>query len=125
MPVQFKFGTERSDWLYGADGDDWYLNGYGGDDHLYGAGGDDILWGGKGADYLDGGREQEDGDTADYSSSDAAVIVNLHSNVGHGYGGEADAGSCHRIPQSSSPSRFTAGTAGFLNFSQSGKRPDL
>jgi Ca2+-binding RTX toxin-like protein len=90
MPVQFKFGTERSDWLYGADGDDWYLNGYGGDDHLYGAGGDDILWGGKGADYLDGGREQEDGDTADYSSSDAAVIVNLHSNVGHGYGGEAE-----------------------------------
>ena len=90
MPVQFKFGTERSDWLYGADGDDWHLNGSGGDDHLYGAGGDDILWGGKGADYLDGGREQEDGDTADYSSSDAAVIVNLHSNVGHGYGGEAE-----------------------------------
>jgi hypothetical protein len=39
--------------------------------------------------------------------------------------GKMRAGSCHRIPQSSSPSRFTAGTAGFLNFSQSGKRPDL
>ena len=38
--------------------------------------------------------------------------------------GKMRAGSCHRIPQSSSPSRFTAGTAGFLNFSQSGERPD-
>ena len=27
-------------------------------------------------------------------------------------------------PQSSSASRFTAGAAGFLNFSQSGDRPD-
>jgi hypothetical protein len=32
-------------------------------------------------------------------------------------------GLAHR-PQSSSASRFTAGAAGFLNFSQSGERPD-
>ena len=30
----------------------------------------------------------------------------------------------HQRPQSSSASRFTAGASGFLNFSQSGERPD-
>ena len=38
--------------------------------------------------------------------------------------GKMRAGSCHRIPQSSSASRRTAGAAGFLNLSQSGERPD-
>jgi Ca2+-binding RTX toxin-like protein len=90
MSVKFKFGTARSDYLSGADGDDWLLYGYGGDDHLQGAGGDDVLSGGKGADYLDGGREQTGGDTADYSSSDAGVLVTLYPGVGHGYGGEAE-----------------------------------
>ena len=92
MGKKIKEGTDKVDYLYGADGDDWYLYGYGGDDYLFGADGDDILVGGKGADYLQGGREKENGDTADYSSSDAAVIVNLHTedHVGHGYGGEAE-----------------------------------
>jgi hypothetical protein len=31
----------------------------------------------------------------------------------------------HHRPQSSSASRLTAGASGFLNFSQSGERPDL
>jgi hypothetical protein len=34
-------------------------------------------------------------------------------------------GPSHHRPQSSSASRFTAGASGFLNFSQSGERPDL
>ena len=92
MAIKFKTGTDRIDHIFGADGDDWYIDGLGGDDFLYGADGDDVLVGGKGADYLQGGREKEGGDTADYSSSDAAVIVTLDSKdqVGHGLGGEAE-----------------------------------
>ena len=91
MAIKYQHGDDRIDYLFGHNGDDWALYGYGGGDYLFGADGDDILVGGEGADYLSGGREKEGGDIADYSSSDAGVIVTLDSgdHVGHGLGGEA------------------------------------
>ena len=91
------FGNDR---LYGGDGDDSLygnadndlLLGEGGADSLYGVYGNDTLQGGEGADLLDGydgndwlqgggGLDTLDGglgeDTADYSISDFAALVDL------------------------------------------------
>ena len=57
------------------------LNGNHGDDILIGNGGDDILIGGIGADNMDGGSGI---DTVNYSSSSAAVTVNLATNLNTG-----------------------------------------
>jgi len=60
------------------------LRGMDGNDMLFGGSGNDTLDGGPGADVLIGGAGI---DTADYSSSTAAVNVNLQT--GHGTGGDA------------------------------------
>jgi Ca2+-binding RTX toxin-like protein len=75
-------GSNLAETLGGGDGNDT-LTGLGGGDALYGQGGDDILIGGAGADILDGGAGF---DSADYSSSLAAVNVNL---AGASTGGDA------------------------------------
>jgi len=69
--------------LNGYDGNDT-LNGNGGNDTIDGGNGNDVLFGGAGADSLDGGAGS---DTASYSTSSAAVIVNL--NTGNTSGGDA------------------------------------
>ncbi|WP_162003449.1 calcium-binding protein [Microvirga tunisiensis] len=60
------------------------LSGLSGDDVLGGGDGADVLVGGAGADTLDGGMGE---DLADYSGSDAGVVVDLRA--GTGAGGEA------------------------------------
>ncbi|WP_338105342.1 calcium-binding protein [Microvirga tunisiensis] len=60
------------------------LSGLSGDDVLVGGDGDDVLVGGAGADVLDGGMGE---DLADYTGSDAGVVVDLRA--GTGAGGEA------------------------------------
>ena len=80
-------------------GDDT-LDGGDGDDTLYGLTGDDTLTGGAGGDTLTGG---DGNDTADYSASNAAVNVNLHTGQvrgGHAQGDtlssiESVTGSAH------------------------------
>ncbi|WP_063297037.1 Ig-like domain-containing protein [Pseudovibrio sp. Ad37] len=60
--------------------------GYGGNDQLYGGAGNDYFYGGEGADYIDGGTGL---DFARYSTSDAAVHVNLATGLfdgGHATG---------------------------------------
>ena len=69
------FGGLGMDTLTGQAGYD-FLSGGTGNDILDGGNGDDILRGGPGADVLIGGAGL---DTADYSSSDNAVTVRLHS----------------------------------------------
>lgn len=104
------FGTEASetligwaenDELHGLDGNDT-LNGMNGADTLFGGAGDDllyggaasdILWGGLGDDTLGGGGgadtlEGGDGfDQANYSGSNAGIVVNL--STGEASGGDA------------------------------------
>jgi glucose/arabinose dehydrogenase/uncharacterized protein (DUF2141 family) len=60
------------------------LRGLGGNDMLFGGSSNDTLAGGPGADLLNGGPGI---DTADYSSSAAAVNVNLQTGLG--FGGDA------------------------------------
>jgi Ca2+-binding RTX toxin-like protein len=69
--------------LWGNGGNDWII-GKVGSDTLNGGGGDDFLNGGIGADNINGGSGI---DTATYSESGSAVIVNLTS--GTGLNGEA------------------------------------
>ena len=90
--IEYLVGSSQDDTLTGdgsanrleggAGGD--VLSGAAGTDSLYGGDGDDTLQGGAGADALYGGAGS---DTADYSSSTAAVNVNL--STGSGSGGEA------------------------------------
>ena len=63
------------------------LEGRGGDDELLGNGDNDILEGGAGADRLNGGIGE---DTASYESSDAGVVVRLHSLAARGGHAEGD-----------------------------------
>ena len=70
-------GTAGNDTIKGGHGED-RLWGNDGDDKLYGDEGNDVLEGGAGADTLDGGTG---GDYAYYLTSDAGVLVRLHSNV--------------------------------------------
>ena len=74
-------GTAEGDRLTGVEN----LVGSGLDDWLTGDGQDNVLKGGAGADTLEGGAGS---DTADYSGSDAGVVVDLSS--GTGLGGDAD-----------------------------------
>ena len=87
-------GTAGNDKLNGTAGNDTINAGRGedrlwgddGDDKLYGDEGNDVLEGGAGADTLDGGIGD---DYAYYLTSNAGVIVRLHSNVskfGHAEG---------------------------------------
>ncbi|MEM1290644.1 MAG: choice-of-anchor L domain-containing protein [Cyanobacteria bacterium P01_H01_bin.162] len=71
-------GSLYNDDLTG-DGNANELRGLAGDDDLFGNGGGDRLIGGAGADHHDGGGNR---DWADYSESDASVIVNLEGNFG-------------------------------------------
>jgi len=80
-------GSVFNDTLTG-DGGANVLKGYYGNDVLAGGAGNDILAGGAGADSIDGGNGI---DTAYYSTSSAAVNVNLATNVNTG--GEAQGDS--------------------------------
>jgi Ca2+-binding RTX toxin-like protein len=76
--IEYKIeGSEQGDELIGDDGVAT----------MYGYGGDDTLEGKGGADYLDGG---EGTDMAVYSSSPAAVYVNLAENIASGGDAEGD-----------------------------------
>jgi serralysin len=75
-------GTNDNNVLSGGDGSDWLLDVLG-NDILNGEGGNDWLQGGVGADVNNGG---EGTDLVRYTSSDAAVTVNLAST---GTGGHA------------------------------------
>ena len=82
------YGGAGMDTIYGGSGDDM-LDGGEGDDALKGEAGSDTLKGGPGADKIFGGEfdattmlpgpdEDDDmGDTADYSMSDAGVMISL------------------------------------------------
>ena len=100
-------GAAATETLIGGAGPDT-LNGMGGDDTLNGGAGGDVLHGGDGDDTLDAGSENDqlfgdagydtlrgglgndqlhggaDGDAADYSTSGAAVTVNLASKTSSG-----------------------------------------
>ncbi|NLS05290.1 calcium-binding protein [Rhizobium sp. P32RR-XVIII] len=81
-------GGTGNDTLNAAGTDD-FLDGGAGTDTLNGNGGNDILRGGAGADILNGGAGI---DTADYSTSAAAVTVSLPSDptrTSRGSGGDA------------------------------------
>ena len=80
------FGGLGMDMLIGEAGHD-ALNGGMGNDVLDGGNGEDTLRGGPGADELIGGTGL---DTADYSGSDNAVTVRLHSLVAAGGDAEGD-----------------------------------
>jgi Ca2+-binding RTX toxin-like protein len=71
------YGDEGGDQLDGGMGNDMLFGGMG-DDELRGEGGDDVLEGGPGADMLFGGTADEKvGDTAAYTMSAEAVMVDL------------------------------------------------
>ena len=71
-------GSSGNDSISGGDGNDKLIGG-GGADTLRGEAGNDKLLGGADADVMDGG----DGlDTADYSKSKAAVVLDLLAGVG-------------------------------------------
>ena len=89
--IEILIGSNFDDTLIGTTaGNDTIFGGAGGNDTLQGAGGDDVLFGGIGNDTLNGGTGADslDGGTgidfADYSSSAAAVTVNLATGVGTG-----------------------------------------
>jgi Ca2+-binding RTX toxin-like protein len=87
--------VDGNDTLSGGNGNDT-IRGYGGNDVLRGDAGNDSLDGGTGNDTLDGGADADtliggDGnDTADYSTSSAAVNVGLLTGVGKGGDAEGD-----------------------------------
>ncbi|MDQ1195402.1 cadherin domain-containing protein [Agrobacterium sp. SORGH_AS 787] len=70
-------GDSGANILTGGAGAD-ILSGGAGADQLYGGADDDVLVGGAGSDTLDGGSGF---DTADYSSSNAAIAVNLQTGA--------------------------------------------
>lgn len=80
-------GAHGSNLLFGSHGND-ALSGREGDDLLFGGPGHDWLRGGPGADLLSGGSGE---DTVWYDTSDAGVIVRLHSVLETGgKGGDAE-----------------------------------
>ena len=89
-------GAEGWDWISGGAGNDT-LRGGDEDDILFGGAGDDYLDGGWGIDYLEGGAgadtivggelEGFDSDAAAYTTSNAAVAINL--TAGSASGGHA------------------------------------
>jgi Ca2+-binding RTX toxin-like protein len=98
------FGGVGNDVLYGLDGadvlsggDGWdALTGGSGDDVLRGGAGNDQIWGNAGNDILDGGGGGDvlaggaGLDTADYSTSAAAVSIDLAAGTGQGGDAEGD-----------------------------------
>ena len=85
-------GTPRRDRLEALAGND-ELYGLADDDSLDGGPGNDLLRGGPGADELDGG---DGNDTADYSTSDAYVVINLNSREPRS-GGHAEGDTLRNI----------------------------
>ena len=79
-------GNEAANLQEGRGGDDELL-GNGDNDILEGGAGNDMLEGGAGADRLTGGIGE---DTASYESSDAGVVVRLHSLAARGGHAEGD-----------------------------------
>jgi Ca2+-binding RTX toxin-like protein len=71
-------GGAGDDQILGGEGSDTITGGDSGDDTIDGGFGDDTIAGGPGADTLDGGG---DADTLDYSTSPAAVTVDLGLNA--------------------------------------------
>ncbi len=77
-------GSDLDDFLTGDENDN-VLEGNGGDDFLNGLGGSDTLNGGTGddtivsdaLDTIDGGENDEGGDTVDFSTLEAGIIVDL------------------------------------------------
>ena len=84
--IENLIGSDYAD-IFGGNNNANRLSGLGGDDGLWGSGGDDVLEGGAGADRLNGGIGN---DTATYESSDAGVLVRLHSLVARGGHAERD-----------------------------------
>ena len=92
-------GRDGQQTLVGGDGDDTLKGGANGD-ILYGGGGDDILDGEEGVDHLygDPGNDSLRNGRADYTVSDAGVVINLE--LGSGSGGYAEGDdffNVHRI----------------------------
>ncbi len=79
-------GNEAANLLEGRGGDD-ELMGNEGNDILEGGAGNDMLEGSAGADRLNGGAGE---DTVSYESSDAGVVVRLHSLAALGGHAEGD-----------------------------------
>jgi len=72
--------------IYGGAGNDT-IEGPGGNDWLYGEDGDDILSGGAGGDLINGGAGN---DTVDYSTSLAAIFIDLAHEAANGGDAEGD-----------------------------------
>ena len=94
--IENLLGSSGNDILAGAHGPN-RLDGAGGHDHLIGREGDDWLEGGAGRDRLEGGpgadvlRGGADIDIAIYESSDAGVVIRLHTVLEEGgKGGDAE-----------------------------------
>ena len=94
--IENLLGSSGNDILAGAHGPN-RLDGYYGNDRLYGREGDDWLDGGAGRDRLEGGpgadvlRGGADIDIAIYESSNAGVVVRLHTVLEQGgKGGDAE-----------------------------------
>jgi len=85
MPI-ITLGTAGDDVIDGTAGID-YLRGLEGDDTLNGGSGVDYLRGGAGADTLNGALGW---DWGDYSTSNAAITINLDTNVNLGGDAQGD-----------------------------------
>ncbi len=84
--IEHLVGSDHAD-RFGGDSHDNRISGMAGDDGIWSSSGDDILEGGAGADRLHGSLGE---DTASYESSDAAVVVRLHSREARGGHAEGD-----------------------------------
>ena len=84
--IEHLIGSDYAD-VFGGDSHANRLSGMDGDDGLWGSNGDDVLEGGAGSDRLHGGIGS---DTATYQSSDAGVVVRLHSREARGGHAEGD-----------------------------------
>jgi len=114
------FGGSSNDSVQGGDGNDSILGGAGndtldggsGNDTLIGGDGNDRFIGSAGADSIDGGALWWD--VVDYSSSDAAVTINLGDTLAES-GGYADGDTLANIEQvigSTFDDQFTASASG-------------
>lgn len=95
------YSDADGDQIDGLDGNNEAIYGYKGNDSIHAGRGHDSVYGGDGEDTLDGGTGGDvlDGgsgiDLGDYSTSDAAVRVNL--KTGTGSGGSAQGDTLSRI----------------------------
>jgi Ca2+-binding RTX toxin-like protein len=79
-------GGDGADTIDAAAGND-RIDGDAGNDSLIGGAGDDFVLGGAGADRINGGAGS---DTADYSTSNSAVVINLQSGATSGGDAQGD-----------------------------------